>query len=333
MRYQDTQDTITKPQWQSGEPVDNSNDIVELLMNDYLRVPTIILQMQPVLKNASAYVCLQFIWAKTGGWKNAKDTISYSQFKNDKRYGTGLSTKTIQRSIEKLEEMGVINVKPSFNNMYEFSINLDKIKQLVGVEARSNCPQVKSDCPSLSDTSLDNLSTSQDILSTKPGQFVCKPGQNDLHTNTFTLNLLHKTFTLDKKTEQKKPAPKKTKTKNSESSNAPEKPEQVSDQVWSDLLTLRKTKKAPFTVTAWNQAYKQILIAQEKTNHSIEQIISEWICAGWVGFKSEWYINRVGARPSIDRNTDKLAVNNQWRHGESNIVEANTDINDMLGGA
>lgn len=313
MRYQDTQEIITEPQWQPGEPVDTSNDIVELLMNDYLRVPTIILQMQPVLKNASAYVCLQFIWAKTGGWKNDKDTISYSQFKNDKRYGTGLSTKTIQRSVEKLEELGVIDVKNSFNNMYEFSINLDRIKQLVGVEVRSNCPQAKSNCPSLSDPSLDNLSASQDILSTKPGQFVSKPGQNDLHTNTSTLNLLHKTSTLDKKTEQKKSEPKKTEAKNLSDSKTykPEKPDEVSDQVWSDLLSHRKIKKTSNTQTAWNVIFSQLEKAKQATGHSLDQIITEWITRDWKGFKSDWYINIQNKTQSTGNNhADNQPANN-----------------------
>ena len=112
-----------------------------------------------------------------------------------------------------------------------------------------------------------------------------------------------------------------------------EKPTDVSNQVWSDFLELRKTKKAPLSVTAWNQAKKQIDQAMDKTGHSLEQVMTEWVLAGWTGFKCEWYLNRVGAKPQINRETDKLAVNNQWRQGESNIVEANTSIEDMFGGA
>lgn len=115
--------------------------------------------------------------------------------------------------------------------------------------------------------------------------------------------------------------------------NKVEKPTDVSSQVWSDFLELRKTKKAPLSVTAWNQAKKQVDQAMDKTGHSLEQVMTEWVLAGWTGFKCEWYLNRVGAKPQINRETDKLAVNNQWRQGESNIVEANTSIEDMFGGA
>lgn len=181
----------------------------EILMSDYLRVPTQILQMQQVLKNASVYGCLQFIWAKTGGWAQKKDTISYSQFKTDKRYGTGLSIKTIQRSVEKLEELGVINTKPSFNRMYEFSINIEKIKEMVsaldsnnGSKVRSNSPHLNNASPVILSSSAVNLSASPVILSIKSGQF-------DLHTIPFTLDFYTKLITQD--TVTKKSAATKTK--------------------------------------------------------------------------------------------------------------------------
>ena len=69
----------------------------ELLMSDFVQVPNLILQMQRVLKNGNTYACLQFIWCKTGGWGRNEDTIAYSQFINDKRYGTGLGEKTIRK--------------------------------------------------------------------------------------------------------------------------------------------------------------------------------------------------------------------------------------------
>lgn len=171
-----------------------STDIVEQLMEQYLRVPVNILKMQKVIKNPSAYLCLQFIWAKTS-WKNNSDTISYSQFKDDDRYGTGLSIKTIQRSIEKLEDLKLIIVKPSFNNMYQFSINIAEINRLSDDQAKPKSTQAKSNSPDLEVASPVNLSISQVNLTCKHGHSVYKPSQIDLHITTSTL-LPFTTYTL-----------------------------------------------------------------------------------------------------------------------------------------
>ena len=86
--------------------------------------------------------------------------------------------------------------------------------------------------------------------------------------------------------------PKKQKTK----SASLEKPCDVSEQVWQDLLALRKAKKSPLTISAWNIAKKQIDEAQAKTNHTLEQILLAWIERGWQGFKAEWYFNHINAQ-------------------------------------
>lgn len=299
-------------------------EMQELLDSEFLRVPNIILQMQRVLKNGNTYACLQFIWCKTGGWGRTSDTIAYSQFINDKRYGTGLGEKTVRRSVEKLANLGVITMSPSFNNMHEFTLNIERICELVGDEAWSKRPPLEN-------ASMVNLSGSVVNLTGSMVNLSAKHGQNDLHTRTITQELLHKNSTLDKNSEPKKPKAKNSETPKAK--NKVEKPTDVSNQVWSDFLELRKTKKAPLSVTAWNQAKKQVDQAMDKTGHSLEQVMTEWVLAGWTGFKCEWYLNRVGAKPQINRETDKLAVNNQWRQGESNIVEANTSIEDMFGGA
>ena len=109
-------------------------EIQDLLESHFLRLPHLITKMQKVLKHPSAYLCLQFIWYKTGGWAKGSDTLSYSQFKKDNVHGLWVSTKTIQRGTLFLEKMGVINAKPSFNGMYEYSLNIESIKQLVLAE-------------------------------------------------------------------------------------------------------------------------------------------------------------------------------------------------------
>ena len=86
--------------------------------------------------------------------------------------------------------------------------------------------------------------------------------------------------------------PKKQKPK----SASLEKPCDVTDQTWHDLLALRKAKKSPLTISAWNIAKKQIDEAQAKTGHALEQILLVWIERGWQGFKAEWYFNHINTQ-------------------------------------
>ena len=263
----------------------------EVLMNDFLRVPNIILQMQRVLKNGNTYACLQFIWAKTGGWNQNEDTIAYSQFINDKRYGTGLSDKTIRRSVEKLAELGVINMRPSFNNMHEFSINIYKIKELIGEQARSNRPP-------LEDASMVNLSVSPVNLSASMVNLSGKHGQSDHHTRTTTQEPLHKTITQDANppTEKAKPNPPAKKKATIE------KPSELSQQIWDDLITLRKSKRAPLSQTAWTPIANQIVEIQQQTGHSLDDIVTVWVTRAWTAIKAEWYFNHISSNQSQQTN-------------------------------
>lgn len=71
----------------------------------------------------------------------------------------------------------------------------------------------------------------------------------------------------------------------------PVKPESVSDQVWNDLLILRKETKASNTKTAWTPIFSGLEKAQKATGHSLDQIITFWIGKAWKGFNADWYLN------------------------------------------
>ena len=195
-------------------------------MTDYLRIPHIVLKMQGVLKNPNAYLCLQFIWYKTGGWNKGRDTIAYSQFKDDPN-GTGASLKTIERSVKVLIEKKLINATPSFNNMSEYSLNFDTIRALASdnkapSKSLSLEEQAQSDCLGLDASSPVNLSESPVILSESPVNLSDKPRQNDVHnryytkdTNTLNTNTTDNADLSVSATEVEaveKPAPVKTKT-------------------------------------------------------------------------------------------------------------------------
>ena len=71
----------------------------------------------------------------------------------------------------------------------------------------------------------------------------------------------------------------------------PVKPEQVSDQVWNDLLAVRKTKRAVESQTAWTRINNSIDKARKATGHTLEDIYSYWFKRSWAGFEHQWYID------------------------------------------
>ena len=99
--------------------------------------------------------------------------------------------------------------------------------------------------------------------------------------------------------------PKKQKPK----SASLEKPCDVTEQTWHDLLALRKAKKSPLTISAWNIAKKQIDEAQAKTGHTLEQVLLVWIERGWQGFMAKWYFNHINAQNTQNTQGNHNAIN------------------------
>src|SRR5699024_1193662 len=71
----------------------------------------------------------------------------------------------------------------------------------------------------------------------------------------------------------------------------PVKPDEVSEQIWNDLLILRKETKASNSQTAWTTVFNGLAKAQQATGHSLDQIITFWIGKAWKGFNADWYLN------------------------------------------
>jgi uncharacterized protein YdaU (DUF1376 family) len=61
-------------------------------------------------------------------------------------------------------------------------------------------------------------------------------------------------------------------------------PPDVSEQVWSDWLSLRKSKKATVTTTVLDGARKEA----EKLDWPLEKFLVEWCTRGSQGLKAEW---------------------------------------------
>lgn len=179
---------------------------------------------------------------------------------------TRLSDKTVRKSLKDLIDLGLV---VDTGKTSRFST---KIYKLILKDSKSTTPskittRKNSDTPSkFTTTPLVDLPPNPII------EPINNPIKKDISSST----------------------PKKQKTK----SASLEKPCDVSEQVWQDLLALRKAKKSPLSVSAWNIAKKQIEEVQAKTNHTLEQILLVWIERGWQGFKAEWYFNHINAQNS-----------------------------------
>lgn len=185
---------------------------------------------------------------------------------------TRLSDKTVRKSLKDLIDLGLV---VDTGKTSRFST---KIYKLILKDNKETTPS-KSTTPSKI-TTRKNSDTPSKFTTTPlvdlPPNPIIEPINNPI------------------KKDISSSTPKKQKTK----SASLEKPCDVSEQVWQDLLALRKAKKSPLSVSAWNIAKKQIEEVQAKTNHTLEQILLVWIERGWQGFKAEWYFNHINAQNS-----------------------------------
>lgn len=123
-----------------------------------------------------------------------------------------------------------------------------------------------------------------------------------------------------KKTIEKKSKPKKEVSK----SYSPEKPESVSDQIWNDLLILRKDKKTSNTQTAWTTIFNGLEKAQKATGHTLDQIIAFWIIKEWKGFNADWYLNAQTKLQQTNYQGNTDAYNQPANHSNQQQFDTST---------
>jgi len=73
-----------------------------------------------------------------------------------------------------------------------------------------------------------------------------------------------------------------------------DRPDGVSEQVWRDFLQLRRSRKAPLTLTALQCIEREAKRADIDLNEALQ------VCCGaaWQSFRAEWYTNRMRAAHS-----------------------------------
>jgi len=146
------------------------------------------------------------------------------------------------------------------------------------------------------------------------------PQNSEINPTDKSTNYKNTNNNINKKNTKKT----KSKTQSAVETYKPQKPDEVSDQVWSDLISHRKIKKTSNTQTAWNVIFSQLKKAKQATGHSLDQIITEWITRDWKGFKSDWYINIQNKTQSTGNNH---AINQPASTTSNNQVrKSSTDI-------
>ena len=81
--------------------------------------------------------------------------------------------------------------------------------------------------------------------------------------------------------EEKRREEKKTNTR---SSACAAKPDDVSESVWADFLSLRKTKRAPVTETAIAAVRREA----DKAGVTLQDALTICCAKGWQGFNADW---------------------------------------------
>jgi len=125
------------------------------------------------------------------------------------------------------------------------------------------------------------------------------------------LKVNHKVIQEDKQ----KPTPSSSSTsspsKKKDSATIVACPLDVSQQVWDDWVTLRKSKKAPITKTVLDGA----IVEAKKLGWTLEQFLIEWCNRSSQGLKAEWIVKpnpadkvRLTVAPSNEPNLALLKI-------------------------
>jgi len=94
-------------------------------------------------------------------------------------------------------------------------------------------------------------------------------------------------------------------------------PEGVSDSVWQDFVTLRKSKKAAITETA----IKGLIREANKASIPLEDAIRICCERGWVGFKADWIVEHLRNKPPAYQDKNIAAARSIF--GDERNINAN----------
>ena len=103
-----------------------------------------------------------------------------------------------------------------------------------------------------------------------------------------------------------------------------EKPQDVSEQVWTDFKQLRKQKKAPITLTVISRIRKEA----EKAGITLDDALSTCCMRGWQGFNASWlHEDEKSVSKPMPRSKSSLQLHEPWNdpnyysdYGQSGVL-------------
>ena len=228
----------------------------------FTQVDNKLFDAQPFLSPAAFSVLMRVVRMIEGYRGNEETALSNTFLQKNCR----MSKNTVSKAVAELVEFGFLNQSAQQRKTAIYTLNYENIAAFNAKEHGQNLAS-------------QNLA-SQNMTIRFPKSDL-ELGQN-LGSNKENIKKTSLKKTIEKKSKPKKETPK---------SYSPEKPESVSDQIWNDLLILRKETKASNTKTAWAPIFNGLEKAQQATGHSLDQIITFWIGKAWKGFNADWYLN------------------------------------------
>ncbi len=89
------------------------------------------------------------------------------------------------------------------------------------------------------------------------------------------------------------------------------KPDSIPENLWSDFLSLRKTKKAPVTEAAISRIESEAV----KAGWTLENALTECCARGWTGFKAEW-VNKEKNKKPFQEFQETIGISKFFQQGE-----------------
>lgn len=246
----------------------------------FTQVDNKIFDAQPFLSPAAFSVLMRVVRMIEGYRGNEQTALSNTFLQTNCR----MSKNTVSKAVGELVAFGFLNQEAQQRKTAIYTLNYENIAAFNAKEHSQNLAS-------------QNLA-SQNMTIRFP-KYDPELGQN-LGSNKENIKKTSLKKTIEKKSKPKKPTPK---------SYSPEKPESVSDQIWNDLLILRKEKKTSNTQTAWTPIFNGLEKAQKATGHSLDQIITFWISKAWKGFNADWYLNAQPAQQQSNNQVNRNAIN------------------------